>query len=132
MHLHLVPLFLLLASNATAEVWVVTDSSHPVTGSDFVQRVIQLDAAQHIESELSANLPKDPQQAAGIVQQRLNQGGDTLQQRLRAAYQGITDAWSMGITTLPAVVVDQRYVVYGEANLDQALTVIDQYRREHP
>jgi len=132
MRLHLAPLFLLLASNATAEVWVVTDSSRPVTGSDSVQRVIQLDAAQHIESELSANLPKDPQQAAGIVQQRLNQGGDTLQQRLRAAYQGITDAWSMGITTLPAVVVDQRYVVYGEANLDQALTVIDQYRREHP
>jgi len=58
--------------------------------------------------------------------------GDTLQQRLREAYQGITDAWSMGVTTLPAVVVDQRYVVYGEANLDKALARIQQYRKDNP
>jgi len=132
MRLHLVPLFLLLAGNATAEVWVVTDSSHPVTGSASAQRVIQLDTAQQIETELSANLPNDPQRAAGIVQQRLNQGGDTLQQRLRAAYQGITDAWSMGITALPAVVVDQRYVVYGEADVNKALARIAQYRKDNP
>jgi len=29
-------------------------------------------------------------------------------------------------------VVDQRYVVYGEANLDQALARIARYRKEHP
>jgi len=123
---------LLLAGNASAQVWVITDSKHPVIGNASVQRVIQLDAVQHIETELSANLPADPQQATALVQQRLNQGGQVLQQRLREAYQGITDAWSLGITTLPAVVVDQRYVVYGEANLDKALATIDQYRKEHP
>jgi len=84
----------LLAGNASAQVWVITDSQHPVTGSASVQRVVQLDAAQQIETELSANLPADPQQAAALVQQRLNQA---LQQRLREAYQGVTDAWSMGI-----------------------------------
>jgi len=125
-------LLYLLAGNAAAEVWVITDSRHSVTGNASVQRVIQLDTAQHIETELSANLPVDPQQATHLVQQRLNQGGQALQQRLREAYQGITDAWSMGIATLPAVVVDQRYVVYGEANLDKALATIDQYRKEHP
>jgi len=122
----------LAAGSANAQVWAITDSRHPVTGNASVQRVIQLDAAQHIEAELSANLPADPQQAAALVQQRLQHGGTSLQQRLREAYQGITDAWSLGITTLPAIVVEQRYVVYGEANLDKALTSIDQYRKESP
>jgi len=123
---------LLLAGNASAQVWVITDSRHPVTGSASVQRLIQLDAAQQIETELSVNLPADPQQATTLVQQRLNQGGASLQQRLYEAYQGITDAWGMGITTLPAVVVEQRYVVYGETDLDKALARIAQYRKENP
>jgi len=123
---------LLLAGNASAQVWVITDSRHPVTGNASVQRVIQLDAAQRIEAELSANLPADPQHATALVQQRLQQGGTSLQQRLREAYQGITDAWSLGITTLPAVVVDKRYAVYGETDLDKALARIDQYRKENP
>jgi len=125
-------LLFLLAGSASAQVWVITDTRHPVTGSASAHRVIQLNAAQQIETELSANLPADPQRATALVQQRLNQGGQTLQQRLREAYQGITDAWSMGITTLPAVVVEQRYVVYGEANLDKALVAIAQYRKERP
>jgi len=122
----------LLAGNAAAEIWVMTDSQHPVTGNASAHRIIQLDAAQQVEAELSANLPADPQQAAALVQQRLNQGGTSLQQRLREAYQGITDAWSMGITTLPAIVVEQRYVVYGETDLDKALARIAQYRMENP
>jgi len=46
----------LLTSNANAQVWVITDSHHPVTGNASVQRLIQLDAAQQIETELSVNL----------------------------------------------------------------------------
>jgi len=125
-------LLCLTAGSVNAQVWVITDSRHPVTGNASVQRVIQLDAAEHIEVELSANLPADPQQATALVQQRLNQGGASLQQRLREAYQGVTDAWSMGITTLPAIVVEQRYVVYGETDLDKALARITQYRKENP
>ncbi|CAB5671188.1 integrating conjugative element protein, PFL_4709 family [Delftia tsuruhatensis] len=123
----------LFASGATAtEVWVVTDSQHPVSGTRTPQRHIELDAAQAIEAQLSAQLPNDPQAAAKQVQQRLQQGGDGLQQRLARAYQDVTDAWRLGITTLPAVVVDQRYVVYGQSNLDQALARIARQRREQP
>jgi len=125
-------LLFLLAGSANAQVWVITDTRHPVTGSTSTQRIIQLDAAQQIEAELSANLPADPQQAVALVQQRLNQGGTSLQQRLREAWQGVTDAWSMGITTLPAIVVEQRYVVYGETDLDKALARITQHRKENP
>ncbi|UBT80425.1 TIGR03757 family integrating conjugative element protein [Pseudomonas amygdali] len=120
-----------VAANAQ-EVWVVTNSGNPVTGKATVNRLIELDMPQRFEAELAAQLPSDPQRAAALVQQRLQQGGQPLQKRMRAAYQGVADAWSLGITTLPAVVVDQRYVVYGESDLDKALARVAQHRKDKP
>lgn len=114
------------------EVWIVTDSSHRVTGKATVHRLIELDTPQRFEAELAAQLPSDPQRAAAMVQQRLQQGGQLLQKRMLDAYQGVADAWSLGITTLPAVVVDQRYVVYGESDLDKALARVAQHRKDTP
>jgi len=127
------PALLLVAGNVTAaEIWIVADVRHPVAGAQAADRIIQLDAAQAIEAELSARLPYDPQRAAALVQRRLNEGGQALQQRMREAYQGMTDAWSLGITSIPAVIVDQRYVVYGESDLGQALVRIERYREGQP
>ena len=129
----LLGLALLVSGAASAqEVWVVTDSSHRVTGKATVHRLIELDMPQHFEAELAAQLPSDPQRAAVLVQQRLKHGGQPLQKRMRDAYQGVADAWSLGITTLPAVVVDQRYVVYGESDLDKALARVAQHRKDKP
>lgn len=123
-------LLLVTSSVVTAEVWVITDSRHPVTGAHAADRVIELDAAQRLEAELSAQLPADPKQATALVQQRLQQGGQALQQRLHTAHQGVTDAWSLGITTVPAVVVNQRYVVYGVNDISQALARVASYQQE--
>lgn len=114
------------------EVWFISDSTRPPLGSYVPARVIDLDAAQRIEAELAAMLPGDPSEAERIARLRLREGGMALQRRLQAAYQGVTDAWSLGVATVPAVVVDQRYVVYGESHVDKALARIDRYRREHP
>jgi integrating conjugative element protein (TIGR03757 family) len=113
------------------EVWVITDAKQPPQGTRKPTRIIELDEARRIQAELSANLPADPQQAAAIVGQRLKDGGSRLQQRMQTAYQGVADAWSMGITTIPAVVVDRRFVIYGEPNIDRAIVRIAQYRKEH-
>lgn len=114
-----------------ADVVVVTDSHYPVKtmGSE---RLIELDAASRIEAELSVGLPADPEQATAIVKRRLNEGGTDFQRRIATAYQGVADAWSLGITSIPAVVVDQRYVVYGEPDVARALARIEQYRRSQP
>jgi integrating conjugative element protein (TIGR03757 family) len=114
------------------EVWVITDAAHPLQASHKPARVIELDAAHSIQTELAANLPADPQQAASVVRQRLKDGGSRLQQRMQTAYQGVTDAWSLGVTTIPAVIVDGRYVIYGETNIDRAISRIAQYRKDHP
>lgn len=116
---------------SAADVWVVTDLHHPLSRAQGT-RVIELDAPARIEAALSVNLPADPTQARAIVQRRLTEGGNPLQHRLAAAYQDVVDAWSLGITHVPAVVVDQRYVVYGETDVAQALALIDTYRRAHP
>ncbi|WP_425521342.1 TIGR03757 family integrating conjugative element protein [Xanthomonas translucens] len=114
-----------------ADVVVVTDSRHPVKTMGG-ERLIELDQASQTEAELSANLPNDPERAAAIVRQRLSQDGTDLQRSIGIAYQGITDAWSLGISSIPAVVVDQRYVVYGEADVARAIARIEQYRRAQP
>jgi integrating conjugative element protein (TIGR03757 family) len=123
---------LVVATNTiAADIRVFTDRHNPVEAPADA-RVVELDAPSRIEAELAANLPADPAQAAAIVQQRLKEGGADLQRNLASAYQGVADAWSLGITKIPAVVVDQRYVVYGERDVTRALARIEEYRRTQP
>lgn len=114
-----------------AEVLVITDSGHPVQVAAGT-RVIELDLPARIEAELAAGLPNDPAQAAAIVQQRLLEGGQDLQRRIGRAYQDVTQAWGLGIAKVPAVVVDRRYVVYGESDVARAAARIETYRRTQP
>ena len=127
------PTSLAVFSPATfaADVVVVTDSRPPVKTMGG-ERLVEVGETPPIEAELSANLPADPERAAAIVRQRLKQGGTDLQRRIGTAYQGVTDAWSLGVTTIPAVVVDQRFVVYGEPDVARAVARIEQHRRTQP
>lgn len=122
----------LLGSLALADdILVVTDSHHPVQAPADV-RIIELDLPVRIKAELTADLSSDAQHSAALVQQRLHDGGITLQQRIGTAYQGVVDAWSLGITAVPAVVVDQHYVVYGEPDVVKAVALIEAHRRTQP
>lgn len=115
---------------AATEVWVITDRTHPVSG--HADRHIPLDAVPQLEVALAEGLPPEPGKAAAIVRQRLKQGGTDLQRRIGTAYQGVADAWSLGITKVPAVVVDRRYVVYGETDVARAVARIERHRRAQP
>lgn len=117
--------FLSITTITQAQTWVITDQAHPIT-SPGPARIILLDQQQHLEAELSRALPTDPHPAAAIVQNRLNTpSGKRLQADLAKAQQDLTDAWSLGITKIPAVVVDRRYVVYGEPDVAKALVLIN-------
>lgn len=124
---------LALASQAAsaAEVTVFTDRSVTLKSAENAT-VVRLDAAQEIESGLAADLPADPNRAQTIVQERLKQGGAQLQRDLASAWQGVADAWSLSISTVPAVVVDRRYVIYGERDVARAVARIEAYRRAQP
>ena len=117
--------FLSITTFTQAQPWVITDQAHSIT-SPGPARIILLDQQQHLEAELSRALPTNPHQAAAIIQSRLNTpSGKHLQTDLAKAHQDLTDAWSLGITKIPAVVVDRRYVVYGEPDVAKALVLIN-------
>jgi integrating conjugative element protein (TIGR03757 family) len=120
---------LLDAANST-EVIVVTDAEHPVSNLAGA-RLIQLGQGQRLLDDLSAGLPPNQAQAAQIVRNRLMAGGAALQRQIAAANQGTADAWSLGVTTLPAVVVDRRYVIYGQSDVAKAVASIKTYRSSH-
>ena len=107
----------------TADVLVVTDSRHPIKpiGGELI---IELDQPARIEAELSAGLPADPNHASALAHQRLSTGRSDLQRRIVQAYQGVADAWGLGIAKIPAVMVDRRYVDYGKPDVARAVTRI--------
>lgn len=124
--------FLGPASHAAAtDVLVVTDAHHPVRAARDA-RIIELDLPARIEAELARALPPDPARATEIAQQRIRQGGAALQRRISNAYQGVADARSLGIATIPAVIVDRRYVIYGETDVARAVARIAAYRKTQP
>jgi integrating conjugative element protein (TIGR03757 family) len=123
--------FTLLSAAACAqgETWVVTDHAHPVTNT-AEHRVILLDEQQRLEAYLTTRLPSAPRQAASTIQVYLaSPEGTRFQHELAQAQQGTTDAWSLGVEKIPAVVVDLRYVVYGEPDVAKAIALIDRARR---
>lgn len=63
------------------------------------------------------------------AQQLLNSPeGARLMAELASAQQGAADAWSIGITKVPAVVVDRQYVVYGQPDVAAAIKEIEAAR----
>lgn len=116
---------------SASEVTVFTDRSVTLKSADNAN-VVHLDAAQEIETSLAADLPADPHRAQDIVLGRLQQGSSQLQRDLASAWQGVADAWSLSVSTVPAVVVDRRYVIYGEPDVARAVARIEAYRRAQP
>lgn len=117
------------AAAQAADSTVFTTRAIPISAPANVA-VVYVDDASALEARLSADLPANQGSAEAIARHRLQDGGPGLQRELASAWQGIADAWSLGITTLPAVVVDRRYVVYGEPDVDKAVARIEAYRRE--
>ncbi|GKS92256.1 TIGR03757 family integrating conjugative element protein [Acidovorax sp. SUPP2539] len=117
------------ASAFADDVRIFTDTAHPATAVPGAT-IIELDAPARLVSELGGGLPVDPQRAEAVMRQRL--ANPTLaerQKRIGQAFQAVADAYSLGVAKLPAVVVEGRYVVYGDADTRRALGRIAAYRR---
>ena len=109
-----------------ADIRVYTEHSIALQHTRGV-KIVFLDAPRRIEQALSAALPADPKHAEAIARKRL-QTGANLPRNLADAWQGVTDAWALGITHLPAVVADGRYVIYGEPDVAKAVNRIASFR----
>lgn len=118
------------AASTTPTLRVFTDHAHPVTHA-VAGQVIWLDAPTELQARLTSDLPKEASAAAAEFGRRL-QSHPEFQRQLAAAYEGVVSAWNLGLAEVPAVVVDNRYVVYGEPDVARAVAAVTAYRSTHP
>lgn len=112
------------------DVVAYTDRHHPLTQTQGA-RVVLLDEASWLQGELSRDLPPNLTTAEQRVRHRLEQT-PALAPQLANAYQDLLQAWHLGLTHLPAVVVDHRYVVYGDTNVARAVARIERQQGRRP
>jgi len=122
-------LALLFGSAALAEpVQVFTDRAHPLQLGGLDVPVIYLDEVQRLENALSKGLSADPEQAEKQALALLHSAkGQQLQRELLDAYAALAQAWSLGITHVPAVLMDG-HVVYGETDIARAVKRIEVFK----
>jgi len=121
---------LLFCSTVLAEpVQVFTDRKNPVQLDGFAGlQVIYLDEVERLEAALSEGLSSNPEQAEKQALALLHSAkGQQLQRELLDAYAGLAQAWSLGITHIPAV-AKGGHVVYGETDIARAVRIIEAFK----
>ncbi|BBI91910.1 integrating conjugative element protein [Serratia symbiotica str. Tucson] len=123
---------LFLSSCTIAGTVIYTDSTHPIVGEHAADvTVVQLDAPDRLQAQLFGELPADSAQAerqaraviaSPVFQQR--------QQQLVGKYAGVTRAWSLGLEKYPAVVFDDKWVVYGTTDVAVATQQLNAWKEK--
>lgn len=131
---HFFPLILFFTSQATnAQTAIYTTSHNPVRNVEPGVLVFVLDEAPRLEQSLFPALSGNAEQAEQQVQQIMAEPNwREKEARLTAAYQTLSNAWSLGITKTPAVVLDNQYVVYGTTDTTLAQQKLDHWREQQP
>ena len=88
-------------------------------------QVYKLDGIQQFETQLSSNLPTDPDHSKQIALQRIQQLDEQTMAVVQNAAVGLAKAMQYGVDRYPAIVFDGESVVYGLTDLSSAL---DHYR----
>lgn len=128
------PFFLLAigwaAGSAQAATVVYTDSRHPPAGLNDRYQVVYLDAPDIAQREVFGALSPDhhlaEKQARAIVQ---SADWQFKQQKIAHAYQAVLQAYTLRLKKYPAVVFDDRYVVYGTTDIALAEEKWNQYKQ---
>lgn len=117
---------LFVDSRQLAGPWSSLAATHP----DLDLTVYDLAAPKVLAAQLGAGLPKDPEAAKQIAQKRINDQKGQLAERLRSAYAGLSRAMALGLNRTPALVVNEEAILYGSADIDEALNRYRQWQ-EH-
>ncbi|MGB5743101.1 MAG: TIGR03757 family integrating conjugative element protein [Sedimenticolaceae bacterium] len=141
----LVGLALLVPFGAGLPVWatealsvqVFTTDEQPVVGADHERlRAATLtnyavDGLDRFESTLSDGLPVDPETAKEEALGRIQEIDDAYMAPAKNAAIGLAKAIQYGVDSYPAIVFDERAVVYGVTDLVEALNRYEAWHREH-
>lgn len=115
-------LLLFLPVPLLANPVVYTDQQHPPTNLTPETQIVWLDAPERLQrsvfGEFSASMEQATAQAQAVMRSPQWQQHEN---DLQAAYRGVVHAWEIGVRKYPAVVFDDRDVVYGTADVAKAL-----------
>lgn len=117
-------LALAVPSVALARIEVFTIAGLPVTHVPASATVVEIDEPARLDKQLSQGLPDQPRAAAAIVRRRLTR----FKAKYGPAYRGLVQAWQLDVAKVPAVVVDGKYVVYGQPDVAATLSTIRRAR----
>ncbi|HBD1844100.1 TPA: TIGR03757 family integrating conjugative element protein [Salmonella enterica] len=114
----------LMSLPVLAGTTVYTDSEHPPMNLSPDTQVIWLDRPTRLQSQLFGGLSADPLQAEVQAKAVLRSAQWTQQERqLVESLRLVVQAHELGVRKYPAVVFDDKYVVYGTADVAHALTL---------
>ncbi|MBR9881256.1 MAG: TIGR03757 family integrating conjugative element protein [Gammaproteobacteria bacterium] len=104
----------------TTEVFTI--SGQPVINVPSDAAVIELDAPGRLDALLSQQLPADPEVSAALMRERMATAEwQKTADRYADSYLGLVRAWQLGVEKVPAVVIDGRYVIYGQPDVAEAI-----------
>jgi integrating conjugative element protein (TIGR03757 family) len=120
----------LCAADTAASVWVfTTEQLPPIKRLDMANQVFVLDDIDKPLKALSFQYPGSDDKARQRANAVLNSPqGKTLLDQIQRNAKSVAIAWQSGIAKLPAVLIDKRYVVYGEYNVQVALDRVERHR----
>lgn len=122
----------LIQTTQAQSITAFTTTQLPLQNVPPETTIIHLDQPQLIEAQMSLDLPGNPQEAARLIRSRMQSlEWKQLGQDLQQSSEGVARARVLGVVKLPAVTVDDRYVVYGIADVAQALEAIRTGGRDH-
>ncbi|MCA4825022.1 MAG: TIGR03757 family integrating conjugative element protein [Serratia rubidaea] len=115
---------LLMPASVLAGTVLYTDSHHPPTNIDASVSVIYLDGPEQLQKQLFGELSSNPDEAERQAQAVLKSPQwQANEQQLATVYHAVVHAWELGVKKVPAVVFDDTDVVYGTADVAQAVAL---------
>ncbi|MCX8966323.1 TIGR03757 family integrating conjugative element protein [Erwinia psidii] len=115
---------LLIPASVLASTVLYTDSHHPPTNTDASVTVIYLEGPERLQAQLFGELSSNPDEATRQAQTVIQSPQwQAHQQQLVTVWRAVVRAWELGVKKVPAVVFDDRDVVYGTADVAQAIAL---------
>jgi integrating conjugative element protein (TIGR03757 family) len=123
-------------ADGTLSIEAFTAGERPITGAEDERlrtatvTTYTVDGLERFESGLSEGLPQDPEAAKAEALRRVQQLDDARMVQAKNAVVGLAKAVQYGVDRHPAIVFDERAVVYGVTDLVEALDRYDAWQRE--
>lgn len=114
---------------AQAATVIFTDVAHPPGPVSPEVKVVYLDAPRQLEMQHFGVLPANTHEAVVIASTRMNSPDfHQWEKQLAETWQGVAAASQLGVKKIPAVVFDEREVVYGTTDVVRATALRIQWK----